>query len=195
MTSQVLLIHAGATAYDDENRVQGVLSIPLSERGKAEVARLSEQLDTLELTALYYGPGEHVQQTADVLGRSLGLRPRRIAELSNLDQGLWQGLQTEEIKRRNPKLFRQWLDEPRTVCPPMGETIEAALERVRSALRPVIRRHRQEMIGLVVPDPIAQIIAAYLRKAPRLQLEEISVTGEMETIEVAPELIRNGDHE
>ena len=42
--TQVVLIRPGATAYDEQNRVQGVLDIPLSDRGRAEVARLAERL-------------------------------------------------------------------------------------------------------------------------------------------------------
>ena len=35
--SQVILIRPGATLYDEQNRVQGVLDIPLSEQGRDEV--------------------------------------------------------------------------------------------------------------------------------------------------------------
>src|SRR5579885_2044340 len=127
--TQVVLIRPGATVYDEQNRVQGVLDVPLSDRGKA-----------------------------------LGLRPRRIDELRNLDQGLWQGLQIDEIKRRNFRVFRMWLDDPLTVCPPLGESVEDALGRIRSALRPLIKRHQGEAIGLVVGEPLAQLVAGYLRR-------------------------------
>ena len=126
--TQVVLIRPGATVYDEQGRVQGVLDIPLSDRGKAEVARLAERLADTSLAALYCGPGESVLRTAEAVGRNLGIRPKRIDDLRNLDQGLWQGLQLDEIKRRNLKLFRQWQDDPRTVCPPLGETVENALE-------------------------------------------------------------------
>jgi broad specificity phosphatase PhoE len=172
-----------------------VLDLPLSERGLSQAEELAERLRGFELAALYCGPGESVDQTAERIGRALGLRPRRIDELHNLDQGLWQGLQIEEIKRRNPRLFRQWLDEPRTICPPMGETIEDALERIRSVTRPLLRRHRDETFGLVVPDPIAQIIACFLQRVEDLHLEESCVTGQFEQIEVAPEPRRNGERD
>ena len=42
--SQVILIRPGATLYDEQNRVQGVLDIPLSERGRSEVARMAQKL-------------------------------------------------------------------------------------------------------------------------------------------------------
>src|SRR4028118_2388012 len=49
--TQVVLIRPGATVYDEQNRVQGVLDIPLSERGLAEVALLAERLAGVELAA------------------------------------------------------------------------------------------------------------------------------------------------
>ena len=139
--AQVLLIRPGATLYDEQNRVQGVLDIPLSERGtrrgrpagrKAGRAPAGHRRHSRPSTA---GPGESVVRTAEIIGKALGLRPRRIDELRNLDQGLWQGLQIEEIKRRNTRLFRQWIDDPRTICPPQGETVEDAMERIRAALQ------------------------------------------------------------
>ncbi|MBI1832867.1 MAG: histidine phosphatase family protein, partial [Planctomycetes bacterium] len=112
--TQVVLIRAGATLYDEQNRVQGVLDIPLSERGRSEVASLAERLNGIEFDALYCGPGESVERTAQTVGQALAIRPKRIDEFRNLDQGLWQGLQFDEIKRRNLKVFRQWQDDPRT---------------------------------------------------------------------------------
>jgi broad specificity phosphatase PhoE len=192
--TQVVLIRPGATVYDEQNRVQGVLDIPLSERGREEVAALAERLTGIELSALYCGPGESVVRTAETVGRAIGLRPKRVDDLRNLDHGLWQGLQLDEIRRRNLRVYRQWIEDPLTVCPPSGEAVEDALERIKSALRPLIRRHRDEVIGLVVAEPIAQLIAGYLRQDPHVQIEDDVPTGGFERIEVAPELGRNGDH-
>jgi|SRR6185312_3329050 len=187
--TQVVLIRSGATAYDEQNRLQGVLDIPLSERGRAEVAqlaeRLAEPLAGVELAALYCGPSQSVVRTAEAVGKAFGLRPKKIDDLRNLDQGLWQGLQLDEIKRRNNRVFRQWLDDPETVCPPQGETIDCALRRIKSALRPLIRRHQVEAMGLVVGEPIAQLIACYLRRDPRVQLDDHVPTGGFEKIVVA----------
>jgi broad specificity phosphatase PhoE len=195
--TQVVLIRPGATVYDEQNRVQGILDVPLSERGWAEVAllaeKLAEPLAGFELAALYCGPSESAVRTAEAIGRALGLRPRRVEELRNLDQGLWQGLQVEEIKRRHQKVFRQWIEDPCTICPPHGEPVDGARERIRAALKPLIKRHRDEAIGLVAGEPIAQFIACDLRRDPRVQLSEHVPTGQFERIEVCPEWGRNGD--
>jgi broad specificity phosphatase PhoE len=194
--AQVILIRPGTTLYDEQNRVQGILDIPLSERGCAEAARLAECLAESDsgsaLAALYCGPGESVIRTAEILGKVLGLRPRRVDDLRNLDQGLWQGLQIEEIKRRNSKLFRQWIEDPRTVCPPHGETVEDAMVRVKAALKPLFRRHLDEIFGLVAGEPLARLISCLLRKASRPQLDEQLPCCGFERIEIPPELLTNG---
>lgn len=182
--THVLLIRPGATVYDEQDRIQGVLDIPLSERGKHEVAQLAQKIAGASLAALYCGPGESVGRTAEAVGKVLGLRPKKIDDLRNLDQGLWQGLQLDEIKRRNLKLFRQWQDDPRTICPPQGECVSDALERIRLTLKPLIRRHREEALGLVASEPLAQLISCYLRKEPKVQLDDDVPTGGFERIAV-----------
>jgi broad specificity phosphatase PhoE len=194
--SQVILIRPGATLYDEQNRVQGVLDVPLSERGRVEAVRmaqlLSYSLGDSSLAALYCGPGENVIRTAEIVGKLLGLRPKRINEFRNLDQGLWQGLQIDEIKRRNTKLFRQWIDDPATICPPQGETVERAMERIKTAFRPLLRRHQDEAIGLVVGEPLARLVASYLRCEARVQLDEQWSCCAFEWIKIAPVLLQHG---
>ena len=193
---ELVLIRPGATVYDEQHRLQGILDIPLSERGHGEVKRmvpiLEKTLDGVSLSALYCGPGENVVRTAEIVGKALGVRPKRVEEFRNLDQGLWQGLQIDDIKRRNTKLYRQWIEDPETICPPQGETFESAMVRIKSAFRPLLRRHHDEAIGLVVAEPLARMVACYLRCEPRVQLDERWSCGGFELIEIAPLLLRNG---
>jgi broad specificity phosphatase PhoE len=183
MSLRLALVRAGSTSYDEQNRVQGVLDVPLSERGRDECRRLAEALEEVDFDALYCGPGASVEETAEILGRALSLRPRRIDELHNLDQGLWQGLQYEEIRKRNLRLFRQWLEDPQTICPPQGETVQQAHDRLRESLRPVLRRHRNQTIALVVAEPLAQIVAALLRGDGELTLDDQPRTACVEWID------------
>ncbi len=191
--TQVVLIRPGATVYDEQNRVQGVLDVPLSDGGRAQVVELAEKLVEFELSALYCGPSQSAFRTAETIGKTLGLRPRRIDELRNLDQGLWQGLQIDEIRRRHLKVFREWLENPFAVQPPQGEDFTHALERIKSVLRPMIKRHRDDVIGLIACEPIAQLIAAHLRRDPKVQLDDHVPVAGYERITVPPEWGRNGD--
>jgi broad specificity phosphatase PhoE len=193
---QLVLIRPGATVYNEQNRLQGILDIPLSERGRGEVTRmvpmLARSLHGSSLAAMYCGPGENVVRTAEIVGKALGVRPKQIEEFRNLDQGLWQGLQIDEIRRRNTRVYRQWIEDPATICPPQGETFENAMARIKAAFRPLLRRHEDESIALVVAEPLAKMVASYLRCEPRVQLDERWSCGGFELIEIAPMLLRNG---
>ena len=49
------------------------------------------------------------------------------------------------------------------------------MERIKAAFRPLLRRHQDEAIGLVVGEPLARLVASYLRCEPRVQLDEAMV--------------------
>ncbi len=190
--TRVVLIRPGATSYDEQDRIQGVLDLPLSERGRREADLLAARLGEVQLAALYHGPGEGLHETAEVIGKALQLRPKKVPELRNLDHGLWQGLVKDEFRRRNPKVYRQWRDDPLTVCPPEGEPVAAAMGRVRAALRSLLRRHREETVGLVVAEPLAQLVSCHLRSDAHVQLDDDVPTGDFERIDVVAGPQRGG---
>ena len=192
----LILIRPGATPFDDERRIVGALDVPLSDRGLAEAsdlaARLSAVEETCRVAAIYCGPSECACRTAEIIGRAIGLRPKRLDGLRNLDQGLWQGLPRDEVRRRYQKNFKQWLDEPCTVCPPLGENVDEALARVRAALRPILKRHTREPIALVVAEPLAGLVACELSGRPMRALDDESAGAALERIEIHPDYLRNG---
>ncbi len=186
--TSVVLIRPGATVYDEEHRICGCLDLPLSDRGLQEVGQLADQLRRHVLADLYSGPSRCALQTAEGLARVLGLKVRAMAELRNLDHGLWQGLQVSEIQRRCQKLFKRWQETPRSVCPPQGESVDEAIQRIRQTLQAVVKRHRGQTIGLVVAEPLAQMIAWILSPDHDLVFNETRPSGTFEVITVADTL-------
>ena len=75
-------------------------------------------------------------------------------DLQEIDYGLWQGLTIAEIRRRQPKAYRQWLEAPSTIRPPGGEALCEAQERIRGACKEIMKRHKSDT-PLLVLRPIA----------------------------------------
>ncbi len=98
-------------------------------------------------------------------------------------------MRVEEVKRKHPKVYRQWQEQPDSVCPPEGETLEAARARVQGVLRKLLRKHRDGTIGLVVPEPLARLVRSQLNHS---ELGNLWTAGEehgsFEVIAVEPEL-------
>ncbi len=157
---RLVLVRPGATEYDQQHRIQGTLDIPLSEEGRHQVVDQIESLRALAPKLLLTSPSMASQQTAEILGQALQLKPRVIDRLANIDLGLWQGSSVEEVKAKQPKVFRQWQEFPETVRPPDGETIAHAEERVVEMLDKLRRKYRgKETALMVAPEPLATLVA------------------------------------
>jgi phosphoserine phosphatase len=155
----ILLIRSGITEFDAQGRIQGTLDVPLCDEGRQQAVATAEELTarTELIDALYSGPGLSAQQTAEIVGDRLDLRHKTVKKLHNLDQGLWQGMLFDEVKAKQPKVYRQWQDRPDTVCPPEGETLQEVKERLRAALAKLTKKHKRGTIALVLAQPLASV--------------------------------------
>jgi len=155
---EVLLIRPGSTTFDIEGRIKGALNIPLSPQGRVQAEDLSKSLTNVKLDCLYVAPCESAQQSASMIAEYNFCRQRTLGCLRNLDQGLWQGKLVSEVKRLQPKVYRQFQEHPGAVCPPEGETVHEAIKRVEGNISKLKRRHRSGRIGMLVPQPLASIV-------------------------------------
>lgn len=159
---QIVLVRPGSTDFDHQGRIQGTLDIPLSDEGRDQAVQAAKALESLGPETIYTSPCQAAVETGDILGEKTGIRVKRIDKLRNLDHGLWQGLCIDEIRCRQAKVFRQWQEQPGTVCPPEGETVGECAGRIETALSKLARRHRDGCIALVVPEPLASMVHSYI---------------------------------
>jgi broad specificity phosphatase PhoE len=158
MPDSLIVIRAGATDFELQGRIRGVVDIPLCAAGVAEAEHAACLLAGSPAIGLVSSEERCAAETARIIGRSMGLKPRLIADLHNLDQGLWQGLLVQDIRRKQPRLYRQWQDNPWAVAPPEGELLEEACERVESVLEKLFRRHVDGRVAIVVPEPLDRVV-------------------------------------
>lgn len=160
---QLVLIRPGETEYDRQGIVQGTLNVPLTEDGRRDVGQMVGQIKGTRLNALYASPCQAAQETGTAIAKAHDLKLRKLDNFQNLDYGLWQGMRIEDVKAKHPKVYRQWQEQPETVCPPQGETVASARVRVAKTLLRLQKRHKGGSVGLVAPEPIASIVRHVLR--------------------------------
>jgi len=161
----ILLIRTGATEYDRQGRIQGALDVPLSEDGRQQVENAANELldASASISALYAGPSLSSQQTVQILADKLDLKSKTLKNLRNLDQGLWQGMLVDEVRKKQPKVYRQWSEQPDTVCPPEGETLRSARERLQTVVDKLVKKHKTGCVAIVMPPPMANLLRGMLR--------------------------------
>lgn len=154
--SKLFVVQTGQTIWEVQDRIESVPGAPLTEVGASSVEHAAGELAQCgsPLGAVYACDGESERQTASLVAQTLGGKLRTEPELRELDYGLWQGLTRQELKRRQPKMYRQWAEAPSSVRPPGGETLEEAQERLKSAIKSILKRHKGNAPVLVL-RPVA----------------------------------------
>ncbi len=162
---RIFLIRAGSTDFDDQGRIKGTLDIPLNANGTSQATRAASELEAAAIELIYSSPSQSAVQTAETLAERLKVKYKILDKLQNLDHGLWHGKLIEEVKQRQPKVYRLWQEQPEAVCPPEGETLASAQQRIRSTMKRLLKKHKQGVIALVVPDPLASILRAHVENS------------------------------
>lgn len=188
---KLLLIRPGVTEYDQQGRIQGTLDIPLCEDGRRQVEAMIEELRAQPITAIYTSPNQAAAQTAEAIGDALDVKVKSLDTLQNLDHGLWQGLLVTDVKAKQPKVYRQWQEQPETICPPEGETIVDAEERLIAAVTKLTKKYKADgLVAVVLPEPAASVLRHVLRHDELGDLWKCrNGTAAWETVEFAPETV------
>ncbi|HIF32547.1 MAG: histidine phosphatase family protein [Pirellulaceae bacterium] len=182
---RIILVRPGSTQFDEQGRIKGSLSIPLSTVGRGQVDKAVGELSAEDIEAVYCSPCESARQTADLLAGERRVKPKVIEKLSNLDHGLWHGKLIADVRRQQPRVYKSCREHPEEVCPPEGESMCEARSRVGKALSRILRRHKEGTLALVVPEPMASVVRCILLQSdlPDLWKAECD-TGSWELIEV-----------
>ncbi|MCA9174506.1 MAG: histidine phosphatase family protein [Planctomycetales bacterium] len=185
---RIVLVRPGCTEFDEQQRIQGSLNLPLSLAGVEQAVAAARDLGAHELAVVYVAPEEAAVQTAELLAKPHQIKVKELEGLANLDHGLWHGKLLSEVRQQQPKVYRQWQEHPETVCPPGGETLQAARERARKALLKIIKKHKKGMVAIVVSEPMASMVQSLVCDAELGDLWQGSLNcGQWVVLDVMPE--------
>jgi len=160
----VVVVRPGSTLFDEQERIKGSLDMPLSPSGVEQVHRIAAEIAHLPISTVYCGPCESAQSTAREIAGQARAKWKVCDCFRNLDHGLWQGKLIDDLKRQQPRLYKQLQENPRSFCPPGGETVSEAEARVEKLIAKLCKKHSNETIAVVIPEPLASLIAARLKE-------------------------------
>ncbi len=163
MTTRLLIVRHGRTAWNSDGRFQGQLDIPLDEVGQTQAAavahRLAQALQRpLERPlAIYASDLSRAWQTARVIQNAIAkaIQPEPIPplvlepRLREMHFGEWQGLTYAEIQACQPEALAAWEADWLNNAPPGGETLAQLVERVQAVYHEILAAHPDGTVLLV----------------------------------------------
>lgn len=163
LMSRIVLIQAGPTKWDVEDRLVGNHPLPLTELATATISGIVRNLPG-EVSAIYrFKKNEACDQAARIVAEATAVKPGDSTGLDEINLGLWQGLTRAELTFRHPKVFPLWEENPLSVNPPDGEKLEEAVDRIRGALKRILKRRRGITVVILLRPMVMQIAHGLLQ--------------------------------
>ncbi len=179
---RLILVRHCETERNLASRLQGGKSdIPLNENGIRQARSVGFALRGERLLAIYSSPLKRAYDTAREISLYHRLKVEKVPALAEIDMGIVDGLDLEEIKENHKDFWRRWREEDYLIPLPGGESPLQVQKRAWGAIKSIIQRHGEGCIGVVSHGISLQIIVTALLEAPlssffRLHLGLASIT-------------------
>lgn len=158
MTNSLLVLaRHGQTVTNLNNCVHGQSDAPLTEKGKADTARLAELLRPHGVARILAGPLGRAQASAAIYADVLGLTVETLWGMTELSSGSWEGKPKSEVTGGRNILRPTW-----DVRPPGGESYRDAEPRVHAAIEHLKRNPPTGPTLLVAHGSVNRVFVSVL---------------------------------
>ncbi len=148
MSTSILLIRHGETAWNRGKIFRGMYDIPLNENGRIQARHLAKALALRQIDAAYTSPLSRSRETAQIVLESHGIEAIVHEGLKDFNYGQWTGLEEGEVARRWPEEHTHWIITPHEIRPPDGDTLQEVFDRAFGAVEEIAQKHDGQTVAL-----------------------------------------------
>ncbi|MBB3119109.1 histidine phosphatase family protein [Pseudoduganella violacea] len=123
MSTEILLIRHGETAWNAVRRLQGHIDIALNEAGLRQAGALAQALADEPLAAIVASDLQRALQTAEAVAAGHRLPVHADPALRERGYGAFEGMLYTEIEAAYPADFAAWQAREVDACMPAGERL------------------------------------------------------------------------
>jgi len=149
---KIILTRHGQTDYNAQRRYQGQIDIPLNATGLKQAEALRHRLAKVPLTVAFCSDLGRAQTTAEIAleGHPSGLKAKSLAELREVNGGLFEGLTWQEQQDQYPEELKLWRSDPYNYGTPGGENLKQAIERITRAFNQIVEQYPKEDDNILI---------------------------------------------
>lgn len=164
VTNRIVFVRHGEPVAEAKGRCYGKLDVGLSENGARQIEQTAEWLGQFDLAAVYSSPRSRALESAKIIARNCSLFVQPNENLAEINFGDFEGLSYEDVERRFPEIYQQWMHTPTTVEFPNGESFAQMQIRVTKEIQELRFRHEGEAFAVVSHGGVNRIALAYFLK-------------------------------
>ena len=158
LSTRIIAIRHGETAWNVDARIQGQLDIALNDKGRWQAQRLARARAAQEpMAALYCSDLLRAWDTAQSIADATGLPVVTAPGLRERGFGRFEGKTFAELERGWPDETARWRRRDPLWAPPEGESLLAVRDRVLGTTHALAARHLGEQIVLVAHGGVLDV--------------------------------------
>jgi alpha-ribazole phosphatase len=160
----LFLVRHGITESNHLGVYQGQLDVPLSAKGRLQIAALRERLRDEPFAMCYTSTLSRARASAEILLEEHFCPLQAAASLNERDYGEWEGLTADQVIERYPEDWARFVADPIHCAAPGGETQPALQDRVERVLDEIARTYEDATILIAAHGgSLRAILAFYLK--------------------------------
>ena len=137
-----LVRHLEIPAYN-QGLCVGQSDVPLTEHGKEQIVPFAESLSALNPEVILTSDLQRCKLLAEVLGQKSNMAFEAQKEWREVNFGRWENQEWDEIKKKDPELVKQWVDDYVNIAPPDGESFMMLFKRIGNQLLALTNRKEE----------------------------------------------------
>lgn len=149
MNTRLILLRHGETHSNLNLIYQGQGDSPLTELGVAEAKQLAEALRGEKFAGVYSSTLSRSHDTARIVAEKHKLEVIQIPELIERFYGVFEGLTFEDVKKKFPKDYKEWLAHPYQAKIPKSEPLDDLQKRGVAAIERILAAHQHQTVCVV----------------------------------------------
>ncbi len=140
---EIYFVRHGETEWNLKGMLQGKQNSPLTEKGRAQAAKLGEALKDVEFDGIYSSPMGRASLTAEIIRGEREQALFTIPALREMSFGDMEGLSKKEFQKLHPEQYKNLWEDALTYDPAAfnGETFQEVDDRVMEGLDHLVKAH------------------------------------------------------
>ncbi len=163
--SEIYLIRHGEITQSSPRRFVGQTDLPLTERGRAQIAGVAEHLAGRGVGRLLCSPLSRCVESAGIIGAALGIVPETVPDLREIDLGAWEGLTVDEVRERFPGRYEARGRNLAGFRPPGGESFADVQRRAWPAFE-AVTAEMDEPLAIVAHGGVNRVLLCRILGMP-----------------------------
>ena len=162
----VYLIRHGEIEGESPRRFIGSTDLPLTPRGREQIAALRSLLLPHNIERIVCSPLSRCQESGEILAASLGAAIETEQKFSEIHLGDWEGLTVAEVKSRFPGEYEARGTNLPGYRPPGGESFMDLLNRVLPALLHLLETSTSSPTAVVAHAGVHRVLLSHILGIP-----------------------------